>query len=354
MPSINISQADAEIINIERKKHTHALIRDRMYVLHLINLGYKRKDCAAIVGCSINSVRNYINMYKEGGLELIRKLRYKNSRHELADQYAEVEKELEAANFSTVKEAGSILRTKFGYTKSLEAVRCLLHRLGFKRRKTGSFPGNIKNFDKWQHEQKQAIKKLYKLIDKAENEKLILLFSDAAHFVYGKFSSYHWGKSPRFAPSGHGRFRLNVYGSYDVISNQVYSMYNDGYINAEFMVQYFEWLRKEIYTDHSQAIHMVMDNARYQHCNYVKEKASELNIVLEFLPGYSPNLNLIERLWKYMKKIVGQTYHQSKESFKKEIVNLLSSLNSKEHQDNIWTLLNPVFQQYEKSQILTR
>ncbi|MGK0391133.1 MAG: transposase, partial [Maribacter sp.] len=93
-------------------------------------------------------------------------------------------------------------------------------------------------------------------------------------------------------------------------------------------------------------------NARYQHCKLVKETAEKLNIVLEFLPGYSPNLNLIERLWKYMKKILGKERPDGKKSFFKAVLSLLETLDNEEYQNKLWTLLNPIFQRFEKSQIL--
>ena len=180
-----------------------------------------------------------------------------------------------------------------------------------------------------------------------------MVFSDAAHFVYGKFSNYSWGRRVSYSPSGHGRYRINVYGAYDIVTNQVSSMYNEGYIDAEFMVEYLNWLRREVYQNQKRPLYILLDNARYQHCNYVRQCAADLNIVLEFLPGYSPNLNLIERLWKYMKRILAKQYHKCKETFEKAIIDLLENLNYGIHQEKLWTLLNPIFQRFEKSQILT-
>lgn len=353
MLPFSLSQTDADCVNIERKTHSNRLIRDRMYVLHLLHMGFKRGECARIVGCHANSVTTYIKMYQTGGLAAIRALHYSYPRHELETMYDQVEAIIERSNCSTISDVSEVLRTHFLYDRTNEAVRQLLLKLGFKRRKTGTFPGKAKDFEAWQTKQDNFIEKIYSLIEKADNESIDLLFGDAAHFVYGKFNAYSWGKNVRYSPSGHGRYRINVYGVYDVVTNQVYSMYNEGYIDAEFMVEYFEWLREQVYKNRQRPLHIILDNARYQHCQYVKECAKGLNIILEFLPGYSPNLNLIERLWKYMKKILAKQYHYSKETFEKAIFDLLRSLNLSTHQDNLWTLLNPLFQRFEKSQILT-
>ena len=352
MLSLNLSQADVDTVNIERKNNSSALVRDRMNILYLLNLGFSRSLSALIVGCHPNSVTNYIKMYNSGGLKRIRELNYSIDRHELRDQYDQVDQALVQSNCSTVREAGQLLANQFAYHRSEEAVRKLLHRLGFKRRKTGTFPGKVKDLDKWQAQQETFIEKMDQLIREADNEQIDLLFGDAAHFVYGKFNAYCWSKAPRYAPSGHGRYRINVYGVYDLAINGIYTMYNEGYIDAEFMVQYFEWLRRKVYTNLERPIHLILDNARYQHCQLVIQKADKLNIVLEFLPSYSPNLNLIERLWKYLKKQLGQQYHQSKTSFRNTIVDLLQSLGLEEHQSKIRTLMNPKFQQFQKSQIL--
>ena len=49
-------------------------------------------------------------------------------------------------------------------------------------------------------------------------------------------------------------------------------------------------------------ITLVLDNSRYQKCALVQALASSLGIELLYLPGYSPNLNLIERLWRFVRK----------------------------------------------------
>jgi len=263
MFSLHLSEAEISVINIERKTHKSALIRDRLHVLYHLHNGFSRADCALIVGCHLNSVNNYIKMYKQGGLNLIKQLNYGHPKHELQDKFEKVDELLRQSNCSTVSDVQELLRNHFNYKRSKEAVRQLLHYLGFKRRRLGTFPGKINNFDNWQEQQDTFIEKLGTLIQSAENRKIDLVFSDAVHFVYGKFNTYSWSKTPQYSPSGHGRYRVNVYGAYDVVTNQVYSMYNEDYINAEFIVEYLNWLRTKIYQNLNRPLYFILDNARH-------------------------------------------------------------------------------------------
>lgn len=68
------------------------------------------------------------------------------------------------------------------------------------------------------------------------------------------------------------------------------------------MVETLKQIRKD-YMDHKPII-LILDNARYNHALCVQNTAKELNIILKFLPPYCPNLNLIERIWKFMKKTI--------------------------------------------------
>ena len=76
-------------------------------------------------------------------------------------------------------------------------------------------------------------------------------------------------------------------------------------------------------------ITIVLDNARYQKCKIVTAIASELGIELLYLPSYSPNLNLIERLWKYVKtEVLYCKYHSSFKDFKESIEKCLSEVST--------------------------
>ena len=122
---------------------------------------------------------------------------------------------------------------------------------------------------------------------------------DGVHFVQAAFLGYLWCFARIFLRSPSGRKRWNVLGAYDAITGQLTTVANDGYITATTVCEMLQKLSKRYA---GRSISIVLDNARYQHCKVVEALAASLEIRLLFLPSYSPNLNLIERLWKFVKK----------------------------------------------------
>jgi transposase len=100
-------------------------------------------------------------------------------------------------------------------------------------------------------------------------------------------------------PGPSGRKRYNVLAALNAVTHEVIRVANHSYINAESVCGL---LRQIAAAGLPRPITLVLDNARYQRCALVQSLARSLRIELLFLPSYSPNLNLIERLWKFVKK----------------------------------------------------
>jgi transposase len=96
----------------------------------------------------------------------------------------------------------------------------------------------------------------------------------------------------------------------NAVTKKLVTFTNFDYINADSVCGLLETLRHNFPIGR---LMLVLDNARYQRCRKVFDNAAALNIELLFLPPYSPNLNLIERLWKFVKKEV--LYNQGYENF---------------------------------------
>ena len=110
---------------------------------------------------------------------------------------------------------------------------------------------------------------------------------------------------------------------------------------------------EKIHEKHKNAslpVSVFLDNAKYQHCNIVKKRADELGIALMFLPSYSPNLNLIERLWKWLKKdCLNCKYYDEFEKFTKAIDDSLNKVANGQVKEKLDTFLSLNFQSFDKS-----
>ena len=184
-------------------------------------------------------------------------------------------------------------------------------------------------------------KELNPRIEEAKKGERHLFFVDAAHFVLSAFLGYLWSFGRIFIKSPSGRYRFNVLGAIHAISHELITVTNTTYINATSVI---ELMRRIIDKYKSLPISLVLDNARYQRCNLVIEFAKKHNIELLFLPSYSPNLNLIERLWKFVKKTcLYCIYYDSFECFKNAILDCLYNTDKK-YKKEINTFLNLKFQ----------
>jgi transposase len=138
------------------------------------------------------------------------------------------------------------------------------------------------------------------LVEEAQAGQHHLLFMDAAHFVLQPFLGYLWCFVRVFIQASSGRQRFNVLAALDACTQQLITVTNDAYINSESVCILLSKIRCS-FTD-GLPITIVLDNARYQHCQRVIAQAAALEIELLFLPPYSPNLNLIERFWRFVRK----------------------------------------------------
>ena len=167
---------------------------------------------------------------------------------------------------------------------------------------------------------------------------------DAAHFVLGSFLGYLWCMTRVFVRASSGRQRYNVLGALNAVTQELVRVGNDGYITATTVC---ELLVKLAALNLATPITLVLDNARYQRCHLVQEMAATLKIELLFLPSYSPNLNLIERLWKFVKKTaLNSRPHASFVEFRAAIDQCLDELPTT-HRVTMATLMTPTFQTFE-------
>jgi len=140
-----------------------------------------------------------------------------------------------------------------------------------------------------------------------------------------------------------------VLGALNPLGCELVTIINETYINSQSVC---ELLTKIKGLNLNTPVTLVLDNASYQRCHLVKNFAIELGIELLFLPSYSPNLNLIERLWKFVKKqCLYSKYYPHFDGFKKAIINCVEDTDTK-HKESLKSLLTLNFQSFKKVDIM--
>jgi transposase len=184
----------------------------------------------------------------------------------------------------------------------------------------------------------------------AQAETRAVFFVDAAHFVVGSFLGWLWCAARLCVRGASGRQRFNVLGAWNATTQELVRVTNHTYVTAETVC---ELLRKIAAMNLGIPITLVLDNARYQRCDLVQNLARELQIELLFLPSYSPNLNLIERLWKFTKKkALHCRHHTNYTDFHTAIERCLEQLTT-EHKVEIRSLMTLNFQTFQNVTLLS-
>jgi transposase len=351
MRAVTFSNADLEMIAHERYHHPDPQVQRKMEVLWLLHHGETHERIATLAGISRSSVHRYLTDYVEGGLDLIRRCPHKGSVSQLDAQQASLEEYFDKHPPHTVKEAQQVIEQRTGIRRGLTQVRRFLKRLGLKPRKACAIPVPPKSTPEEQAEkQAEFLKdKLEPRLAEARAGRRQVRFVDASHFVFATFLGYLWCKMRWCVRAASGRKRFNVLGALDAVSHNLVQVTNHSYINAESVCAL---LHAVVAAGTGLPITLVLDNARYQKCALVTDLAAQLGVELLYLPSYSPNLNLIERLWKFVKKeCLNSIHYQNYEAFTTAITRCLDDLPSK-HKAAMDSLLTHNFQTFENVSIL--
>lgn len=226
---------------------------------------------------------------------------------------AEVQTYIEHQTISDSKQVQEFIRVRFQKKYTISGVVALLHRLGFVYKQTTLMPS------KYDPEKQAEFKKAYEDLEKNLKEDETILHLDGVHPQHNTTCTRAWIKKGEIKEikSNTGRERVNICGAYNPHTQEVIT-HEDKTINADTMIAMLKLIEAR-YPNKSK-IYCIVDNARYHRNKTVTEYLLSSRIELIFLPPYSPNLNLIERLWKFMrKKVINNQYYEKFPDFKKKL-----------------------------------
>jgi transposase len=297
---------------------------DRIKAILLIADGFTYTQIEKILLLDERTLNRYKRIYREQGIDGLTANNYQGRQYKLSEeQIRQLKRELDSRLYSTAEEVCEYVRKTFGIRYSTQGMVQTLRRIGYRYKKTTSVPG------KADPQKQQRFVSMYKRRYKHCGDDEKVYFMDGMHPTYNSHAGYGWiAVGKRYAvKSQDGRKRINLMGAYDPkIAEAIVREYET--LNQESTIDFLHHLKAR---NNDKKIHIICDNVPYQHAKAVKETAKVLGIHIIYLPGYSPNLNLIERYWGYLKKkIVVNKYYETFEQFRDSILTFSKSRSKKQ------------------------
>jgi len=291
---------------IHKRARNDTLKQNRIKVILAYNSGHSKEEIRDFLLLDLKTIRRYINDFKARRMASIddydhrKDGNHKEKRLNKA-QEQEIERHVEDHIISDAKEIQRYIQEHFGINYSLSAIHDLLHRLGFVYKQVTIVPQ--KSSSEEQIAEQLAFEANYaKLANTIDPEEESLYFFDAEHPTHNTKTGCAWIKKgqTKTIEANSGRERVNLWGLYSPIDAEV--LFDiEKTINAQSVLHMMDAALKAN-PDKKGAIHIILDNARYNKSKIVQEALKDpkyTRIKFIFLPTYSPNLNLIERVWRF-------------------------------------------------------
>jgi transposase len=311
-----------------------------MEALYLKSQGLAPAEISRLYVISKPTFSRYLHAYQEGGIEKLKEVPFHRRQSQLADYHVRIEADFRQRPPASVAEASARIAELTGLQRGPTQVRQFLKSLGMKPRKVGQIPAKA---DVTKQEDFKT-ERLEPRLAEAKSGQRVVFFMDAAHFVFAPFLGLVWCFERLFVKAPSGRQRLNVLAALNATTREIFSVKNLTYITSETVC---ELLRLLAGAHPGVLITVVLDNARYQRCALVQNLAASLGIELLFLPAYSPNLNLIERLWKFVKKTcLYSKYYADHHAFQQAIIACIAQAPTK-YREELESLLTLKFQTFK-------
>lgn len=327
-------------------KRAHKAIKDkktadRIKAIVMIHNGFSYEQITMVLMLDESTVTRYLRRFKESGIAGLVECQYQGRQGMLTlAQEQQVREELQRTTRQNAIEIREYIYQRYGVKYSHSGLIKFLHRLGFVYKKPKVIPGKLDVI-----KQAEFINQ-YQEIKNSLEKKDRVYFMDATHPQHNTMVQSGWilrGKAnDKHLKTNTGRARLNLHGAYDYQDHEAIVL-EETAINREATIRLLEAIGTR---QKSGKIYIILDNARYHHAKEVKNwLLHHPRYKLIFLPPYSPNLNIIERLWKYYhKKVTCNHYFENFEEFKTKSLEFFKNL--KQYQDDLSTLMTDNFQTF--------
>ncbi len=323
-----------ELQRIQKKDRFHRRRFIKSAVLLMLHQGLSMEAIQMSLTLDDNTIRRYVKAFQEKGLK-----RYmEDGYHPYSGKLTEEQEQASGSHLDEFLylDAQSIcdhVLQAHGVKYSISGMRDLLHRIGFVYKKTKAVPSKAEEV-----EQRAFLEQVLPgLLEEVAAGEAEVYFADGAHPTHNTKTGQGWiRKGENFEiDCNSGRKRVNINAAVRATKPEHLAYDIAESVNA----QSTQGLCRKLLKKHpGKTIHLICDNAPYNRCSWLQAWASKQRIEFVFLPAYSPNLNLIERLWRFLRKeAIHSIYYDTYAKFRKGIIHFLE--NVKEHKEALRKLL---------------
>jgi transposase len=347
MKIIRLTDQQRHEIDERRRQTQDRRIYQRLSAVLWIDAGRTREEVAELSGVSTRQVGQWLRIFRNKGLDALCTLHYRGDPGRLRPaQVGRLKQEIAKGAFHNADQVRAWIQEQFGVAYSPSGVKDLLRRIGASYHKVSGF------FWKADRDEQRAFVRKYRRHRRQAGPGTRRYFVDACHPVWGLellYCCWLLVGQRYYVGVGNGRKRLNILGAYSPDDHD----YVDLRLTRENITgEQFVKLLEKMLAKHPETEKFILylDNARYYSKPVVKEWLSRhRQFHLVFLPAYSPNLNLIERLWKFLRKKALNRWHETFEAMQDAVGEVLDHLDR--HRPELDSLMTEEFHILEDEEL---
>lgn len=334
-----LSEKQIAALRFTHKSIKDKKLADRVKAILYLHYGFSYEETAKLLLLDEVTLRRYFQKFQKKDIEGLLECHYHGGKSQLTTaQREDIERYLVFHTLTTAQQVRDHIFKTYGKTYSIIGITKLLHRMGFAYKKPKIVPGNVSLV------LQQEFLKRYKSIKETLGKNDQIYFSDATHPTHNTKPSYGWIKKGKandvFIKSNSGRKRLNILGALNIGSKKTVVIEKET-IDAEAIIAL---LKTVVENQPHGKVYMVFDNAKYHHAKIVNNWfLNHPRFKPVFLPSYSPNLNIIERLWRFFhQKVTNNRYFATFKEFKEVTMQFFNNLQ--QYKQELDSLLTENFQ----------
>lgn len=312
---IQLTNKELEDLRVYQRQTDKKSVYTKVTCILMLSEGFTEHKVAQCLGINLSTVYRYVKSYLSVELSDFLANNHQGYWGDLSSiEISQLRSELKRTVYTDARSIGTLIYNRFGVKYTVSGVVDLLNRIGFTYKKTKEVPCEC------DVEKQQSFVAELSEVFKNMNANTIVYYADGVHPTHNSRSTYGWiEKGTEFEqPTVSGRDRVNINGVINAKDVTDVITLDSECINAQSTKELYSMVLEK--HPNANKIIIISDNARYYRNKYLTEWIKCTKITQLFLPPYSPNLNLIERLWRFLrKKVIDTGFYRTKELFREAI-----------------------------------